>query len=315
MNREINVAITGIGSYVPEKMLTNKDLEKIVDTSDEWIKKRTGISERRILADEQKQVADIGFIAAKKALHNAGLQKKEIELVISVSASPEFNSWPSVAAIIAGKLSIITNAYDTQAACAGFASGLQNAFAQIKSSEYRKVLLVCPKAMSRLLNWKDRTTCILFGDAAAAVVLEKSEEPGIVGSIIKSDGRLHDILKVNSKIKMEGRKVFKEAIKCGEEIIPEILEKYELKIEDIDFFIPHQANQRITDSLCEKLNIPQEKTISNIAKYGNTSSASVPLAIDEIYREGRLKKGNLILTVSFGAGFTWGANIIRWIKD
>lgn len=313
-----NIGILGIGSYIPKCTITNEYLENNTDinTTNEWITQRTGIKERH-MANCKETVSDIGVKASEKAIKDAGIDKKDIDLIISVSGSPEYKSWPAVAPIIAGKLGINATAYDQQAACAGFVYGIQNAYAQIKSGEYETVLLVGPEIMTRLVKWdKDnRDTCVLFGDSSVALIIGKTEKSGIVGSVLKSEGKLYNILKVDQYIMMDGPEVYNKAISFGKEIIPEILEKYDIEIDSVNFFILHQANQRITDSIGKKLNIPEEKMVSNIERYGNTSSASIPLAIDEIYKERKLKKGDLILTVGFGAGMVYGANLIRWTKD
>ncbi len=325
-----NVGITGIGACLPEKIVTNKDLEAMVDTSDEWIKKRTGIEERRVLGVGQN-LSDLGAAAGIDAISNANIEPDDIDMVMVATGSPEL-VWPSTACLIQQKIGIKGQpAFDLQAACTGFTYGADIASHLVKSGRYRNILLIGAEAMTRYVDWSDRSTCILFGDAAAAVVIGEVEEGlGIISSDLGADGSGSDLLKMpnsgsvvdhgrsgdsfDQTIKMNGNEVFKFAIRTIPATIKSLLDKSEIKLEDIDLVVPHQANKRITYSVADKLGIPREKMVSNIEKYGNTGAASIPLALFDLYKSGRLKKGDNIITVGFGAGLTWGSNLIKWSK-
>jgi len=329
--KNISVGIVGIGSYVPEKVVTNTDLEKMVETSDEWIRTRTGIIERRIIAADEN-VSDLALRAAEKALTDAQLEPQEIDLIVVATASPEM-IWPSTACLVGQKLGIKCPAFDISAACTGFVYGLSVAGQFVASGEYRNVLLIGADALSRFVDWADRNVCILFGDGAGALVLREVEEGyGFLGSYLAADGSGADLLKIPAGgsalpgdektiqeglhyIKMNGNEVFKFAVYAMEDAIHQVLKKCHLKLSEIDYFIPHQANQRIIEAARNRLKIDQKKIISNIHKYGNTSTASIPLALEEIWREGRLKRGNLVLMIAFGGGLTWGANVLRWSRE
>lgn len=328
----VAAGITGIGSYVPRKVLTNRDLEKMIDTSDEWIRTRTGISERHIVS-EGTASSDLGVLAAEKALKSAGRSAEDIDMIVVSTASPDL-IWPSTACLIQAKLGASSaGAFDVQAACAGFVFALTVAAQFVESERCKVVLVVGAEAMSRFIDWTDRNTCVLFGDGAGALVLEKVEKGyGLLGSYLGSDGKGSHLLQIPAGgsarpaneetikenlhyIKMNGNEVFKFATRATIEAATEALKISGIKDEEVDFLIPHQANQRIIEAAASRLHITGDKVVSNINKYGNTSTASIPLAMDELWQAGKIKKGNIILTVGFGGGLTWGANVIRWSKE
>ncbi len=323
------VRVIGTGSYVPEKILTNFDLEKMVDTSDEWIVTRTGIKERRIASSEQA-TSDMVIEASKKALENAGLKAQDIDLIIIATVTPD-NLFPSTACWVQRALGIRNiPAFDISAACPGFLYALILAESLILSKKNRRVLVAGAEMLSKITNWEDRNTCVLFGDGAGVVILEESnDESGILSSYWAAEGSLGDLLiqpaggtrmpathdtveKKLHTVHMKGNEVFKHAVKKMGEAALKALSKAGLTGEDIDIFIPHQANIRIIEATCQRLKIPMEKTYINIHKYGNVSAATIPIALDELNREGKLKKGDIILMDSFGAGFTWASMVIRW---
>ncbi|MBI4654109.1 MAG: ketoacyl-ACP synthase III [Nitrospirae bacterium] len=321
--------ITGTGSYAPEKVLGNFDLEKMVDTSDGWITERTGIKERRIAKGIQS-ASDLGVEAAKKAIHMAGIMPKDIDMLIVATMSGDM-PMPSTASIIQEKLGIKNSpAFDINAACSGFIYGLEIADSFIKSGKFKKVLLVGTEVLSRFTDWEDRTTCVLFGDGAGAVIMEPTKRNrGIVSMQLHSDGSLWDLLCVPgggsrhpaSKetvkdrlhyIKMKGNKTFKVAVKALESLVVNTLKANKIKPSQIALLIPHQANLRIIQAVAKRLHLPMSKVVVNIDKYGNTSSASIPLALDEAVRAGRINDGDYILLEAFGGGLTWGAALIKW---
>ena len=323
------IGIIGTGSFLPKKVLTNFDLEKMVDTSDEWITTRTGIKERRII-EEDKNSSDMAIEASKLALKDADLEPADIDLVIVATMTSDMIT-PSTACIVQDKLGCKNAAaFDLSAACSGFVYGMSVAYGLIKSGVYKNILLVATEAMSRILDWKDRGTCILFGDGAgAAIISEVPEGRGIIAMELGSDGSGKDSLlipsggtaspmtheKLDNKeqyLKMEGSEVFKFAVRKIDETCKNLLKKCELESNDIDLFIPHQANTRIIDSAVKKLKIPKEKTFVNLNKYGNMSAASIPVALDEALKEGKIKDGDNILLVGFGGGLTWGSSILKW---
>jgi len=323
--------ITGLGSYVPPKTVTNKDLAATIDTTDEWIFGRTGISERHIAA-KGVNPSDLAVKAARKALKDAGREAADVDLIIVTSASPD-QLWPSTACLVQAKLGAVNaSAFDLQAACAGFVYALTVGSQFVETRRAKCVLVIGAETMSRLVDWTDRTTCVLFGDAAGAVVLERVEHGyGFMASFTGADGTGSDLLEVPAGgsampaseetvakrmhyIKMNGNEVYKFAARVSLEAAANVLRQAGLHRTDIDFFIPHQANARITEAAAKRLKLPPEKVVSNIEKYGNTSTASIPLALDELWQSGRLKYGNILLMVGFGGGLTWGANVIRWAK-
>lgn len=323
------IGIIGTGSFLPEKILTNHDLEKIVDTSDEWISTRTGIKERRIV-DTDKASSDMAIEASKKALKDANLTPEDVELVIVATMTSDMIT-PSTACIVQDKLGCKNAAaFDISAACSGFLYGLSVAYGLIKSGVYKNILLVATESMSRILDWEDRGTCILFGDGAGATVIsEVPEGKGLLEIDLGADGSGADLLLIPSGgsrcpstnetienrkqyLKMEGSEVFKFAVRKIDETCKNIMKQSGLEPEDIDLFIPHQANTRIIDSAVKKLKIPKEKTFINLNKYGNMSAASIPVALDEALKEGKIKDGNNIMLVGFGGGLTWGSAILKW---
>lgn len=321
-----NVEIIGTGSYVPQRIVTNDELSTIVETSDEWISTRTGISERRISLGEN--TSDLAAKAALEALKSAKLDAKDIDLIIIATTSPD-SYVPSTACIVQ-ELIGATNAvcFDVSAACTGFIFALNTAVQYIKTGEYKNALVVGAEVLSKIMDWKDRNTCVLFGDGSGAMVLRAGEE-GIIKTYMASDGVkgrefLHcfaaqnknpfmdNSLDVKDKITMSGKDVFKFAVKVMASSIEKVLETTQNSIEDIDYIVPHQANIRIIEFVAKKLKIDMNKFFVNLNKYGNTSGASIPLALDEMNKQGLLKKGNKVIFVGFGGGLTWGSVLVKW---
>ncbi len=321
--------IAGFGLGIPDRIMTNADLEKIVDTSDEWIITRTGIRERRIAPDDVN-VSDLAAEAGLDAIADAGLSAEDIDLIVVATGSPEL-IWPSTACLTQTKLGLDScPAFDLQAACSGFTYGMTVADGLIASGVYKTVLLIGAEVMSRFVDWKDRGTCVLFGDGAGAVVLRPAREGyGVKASVLGARGSGSDLLLIPAggsgrvcsaevvneeaqMIRMKGNEVYRFAVKILPENIEAVVAEAGLTLGDVDHIIPHQANQRIIEVAAERMGIERDKIISNIAKYGNTSAASIPIALAELDREGRLKPGDIIITVAFGAGLTWGANLLRW---
>jgi 3-oxoacyl-[acyl-carrier-protein] synthase-3 len=324
------VSIIGTGSYVPEKVLTNKDLEKIVDTTDEWIYSRTGMRERHIAADDEAS-SDLGAAAAKKALADAGIAADEIDLIIVATLSPDM-FFPSTACFVQDKIGA-KNAfcYDLGAACSGFLYALDVAKNQIATGSVNTALVIGSEKMSTFIDWKDRGTCILFGDGAGAAVLQAGGDGrGVMKSVMGSDGSLADLLwtpgggsrnpishdmidQGQQYLKMQGREVFKHAVVRMAEAVLESLEKNEVSVDDIKCFIPHQANIRIIHAIAKRLGVA-DRMYTNVDKYANTSSAALAIALDEAAKDGTLQKGDLVALTVFGGGFTWGANVLEWGK-
>ena len=321
--------IVGVGSYAPPKVLTNKDLEKMVDTSNEWIIGRTGIRERHI-ADDKTANSDIGLEAAKKALEDAQVKPEELDLIVVATVTPDF-VFPATACLIQDRLGAKkAAAFDLEAACSGFIYGLSVAKGFIVSGEYDTVLVIASETLTKITDWEDRATCILFGDGAGAAVLKPAEEgQGILSSYLRADGRNWDLLRVPAGgsrtpathdsvdkrlhyMKMEGNKVFKIAVQSMQEAALEGIKKAGIKIEELSLLIAHQANARIINAVAKRLGLPSEKVYINLDRYGNTSAASIPLALDEAVKKGRIKKGDLIILVAFGGGFTWASCVMRW---
>ena len=326
-----NVGIVGIGSYVPEKILTNFDIEKMVETSDEWIKTRTGIEQRRIAGDDEA-TSDLAFKAAQKALEDAGMTPDEIDLIVVATISPDMYT-PSTACIVQAKLGAPrAAAFDINAACTGFAYGITVASQFVLNGYYKNALVIGADKLSSIIDWKDRSTCILFGDGAGAVVLKTVENGyGILSTNIGADGTLGKSLtapschitleekeKRNSEnirtIRMDGSEVFKFAVRVLVSATTKALEDLNLKIDDVDLIVPHQANTRIIDAAAKRLGVSSEKIYSNISRYGNMSAASIPIALDDALREGKIKKGDLVVLVGFGGGLTWGSAVVKWCK-
>ena len=320
--------IAGTGSYVPERVLTNAELERLVATSDTWIVERTGIRERRIAAPGET-CSDLGTRAAERALEAAGVAAADLDLILVATCTGDA-PLPSTACLIQQRLGAVrAAACDLSAACCGFVYALGVGDAYVKTGS-RHVLVIGAEVMSMLMDWTDRGTCILFGDGAGAVVLSPSEgERGILSSHLHSDGNLWDLICVpggGSRIppsekmlaerlqymKMKGNETFKVAVKTLEEVAREALSANHLAVEDIDLYVPHQANLRIIKAVAERLGLPMEKVVLNMDRYGNTSAASIPLALDEAVREGRVKDGSLVMIEAFGSGLTWASAVIRW---
>ena len=325
------VGIIGIGSFVPEKILTNKDLEKIVDTNDEWISERTGIKVRHIVADGEN-TSDIAAKAAERALQDAGLTADDIDLIVVATATPDM-LFPSTACLVQTKLKAgKAAAYDLAAGCSGFMYAIVTASQFIKTGLYKHVLVIGAEALSRILDWTDRNTCVLFGDGAGAVVLgEVPEGYGILGSNLGADGSGGDLLCLPAGgtsrpateetvrerlhfVHMAGNEVFKFAVKVMGEAAINALEHAKIETSAVDWLIPHQANIRIIQSAAKRLKMPMEKVIVNVDRYGNTSSASIPIALEEAIHDGRIKSGQVITMVGFGAGLTWASAVMRWYR-
>ena len=315
--------IIGTGSYLPAKMLTNFDLEKIVETSHDWIVSRSGIHERHFAADNEL-TSDLALQASLRAIEAAGIGVDEIDLVIVATTSPD-QIFPSTACILQDKLGIKNcgAAFDMQAVCGGFIYALNTADLYIRGGQARTALVVGAEVLSRMLDWNDRTTCVLFGDGAGAVVLRASGTPGIVASKLHADGSHRGMLKVDGNvrngevqgdpfIKMDGKAVFKFAVKVLSEVVEEVLEENHLQGSDIAWLVPHQANIRIMEATAKKLGLSMDNVVVTVANHGNTSAASIPLALDTAVRDGRIKAGQNILLEAVGGGFTWGAVLIKW---
>lgn len=326
-----SVVISGIGSYAPSKVVTNDDLSKMVDTTDEWIRTRSGIRERRI-AGPDETTSDMAVHAAKAALADARMTAADIDLLIVATCTPD-SPLPSTACIVQHKLGVPAHAtcFDIVAACSGFLYALEIAYGQLLTNRYRRALIIGSEKLSSVTDWTDRTTCVLFGDAAGAAVLQKVDQPGvgIIGSDLGADGEFADNLYIPSGgsrcpassktvegrehfIRMNGREVFKTAVRVMETVAREMMEQHQVTADQISLVVPHQANIRIIESLSGSLKMPMEKFFINLDRYGNTSSATIPLALDEARRAGRIKPGDLTLLVAFGAGLTYGAALVRW---
>jgi 3-oxoacyl-[acyl-carrier-protein] synthase-3 len=321
--------IIGTGSYLPERVLTNFDLEKTLDTSDEWIFTRTGIRERRI-AGEGEYTSDLGTKAAQRALDMAGLSAADIDLILVATVTGDF-SWPATACLVQSQLGAERAfAFDLSAACSGFVYGLATADSFLRAGTARRALVIGAEIFSRIVDWEDRTTCVLFGDAAGAVVLERQEEGGgILSTHLHTDGSNWELLyqlgfgsrnpqsvrgqkKKLPYIQMQGNEVFKVAVRSLSEVALEALQANHLTVDDLDYFIPHQANRRILEATAKRLGLPMEKVVMNVSRVGNTSGASIPVALDELNRSGKLSEGDILLLDAFGGGFTWGSALIRW---
>lgn len=326
-----NVCVTGVGSYLPGRVLTNSDLEKIVDTSDEWITTRTGIKERRI-ADKREATSDLAIQAAKKAIGQAKIRPEEIDLIIVATVTPDMIT-PAAACIVQKALGCSKAvAFDLNAACTGFIYALSCAKQFLLNDEYKIALVIGAETLSRVTDFSDRNTCVLFGDGAGAVILQvknESERRGILSSFLASDGTYTDLLKIPAGgsrrpatletvkgklhyLKMNGNEVFKLAVQKMIEAALKALKSSKVKCDELDLVIPHQANIRIIEAMAKRLKIPMEKVLLTIQKYGNISAATTPIALEEAVLEGKIKKGNLVELVAFGAGLTWGAAVIKW---
>ena len=306
--------IISTGSYLPEKILTNKDIEKIVDTSHEWIIDRTGIEQRHIASHEESSV-DMAFKASNEAVKKSNKDIQEIDMIVVATTTPE-RKFPSTAVLLQNQLDLKNAfAFDVNAACTGFIYALDIADKYIKIGAAKNVLVVGTEKITSLLDWKDRNTCVLFGDGAGAIILSESDKPGIISNTIGSDGSYKDLLTVNTDpefIEMKGNDVFKIAVNTLGKLALDTLKKNNLTADDLDWFIPHQANSRIITAIAKKINLPVEKIILTVNKHGNTSAASIPLALDDANNRKLLKKDNLIILEAFGAGFTWGSTLIKF---
>lgn len=313
--------IIGCGHYLPERIVSNYELERTIDTSDEWIRSRTGILQRHIAANDEYS-SHLAYKASLNAIADAKIEISSIDLIIVCTTTPD-NSFPATAARLQGYLGLGNiPSFDLQAVCAGFIYGLHVADSLIKSGQYKNILLVCSEKMSSLIDWTDRSTCVLFGDGAGAVVLSHSDSDSkIIDSIISSDGSLYEILAttggvssngISGKIQMEGSAIFRNAIEKMSSCVLDVLKKNNISVDQIDYFIPHQANIRIIQAITERLRVNEDKVIKTIDKHANCSAASIPLALSELKLTKSLKSGDMILFTAFGAGLTWGAAIIRW---
>lgn len=318
--------ILGCGAYLPEKIVTNADLSKFLDTSDDWITERTGIQQRHIAADGET-TSDIGLAAAKEALERTGVDAKDIDLIILATSTPD-QTFPASAVAIQAQLGITHGcAFDLQAVCSGFVYALATADNFLKSGQYKRALVIGAETFSRILDWEDRSTCVLFGDGAGAVVVESrpvdgaSDARGIIASELRSDGRYRDKLYVDGgpsstrtvgHLRMNGREVFRHAVTNISQVIQDTLACTNYTTKDVDWFVPHQANKRILDGTANKIGLDREKIVMTVHKHANTSAASIPLALNEAYEDGRLQEGHLVLMEAMGGGFTWGAVLARW---
>lgn len=321
----MSIRIVGTGSALPEKRVFNTDLEKMMDTSDEWIRERTGIGSRYVSTGET--VADLSEQACLRALENAGYQAEQIELLLVATCSPEQNV-PSVACQVQSRIGADNAvAMDLNAACAGFLFALNTVYAYVQAGIYKNALVVGAEGLSKILDWNDRSTCILFGDGAGAVVVEKTEEGGMLGFVQHSDGKRGGVLSCETRalenafvsvpmespyVQMDGREVFAFAVRQVPAGILEVLEKAGKSVEDIDLFVLHQANRRIIEGISKRLNVPMEKLPINLDRVGNMSSAAIPTLLDELNRQGVLKRGMTLVLSGFGAGLTWGASVLEW---
>ncbi|MFV2055017.1 MAG: beta-ketoacyl-ACP synthase III [Thiohalomonadales bacterium] len=318
--------IIGTGSFLPEKILTNSDLERLVDTTDQWITDRTGIKKRHIAA-ESETTCDLAEQASINALQSAGISADELNMIIVATTTPD-QVFPSTACLLQERLGITHGApaFDIQAVCTGFVYALSVADQYIRNGMAKNVLVVGAETLSRILDWTDRGTCVLFGDGAGAVVLQASDEPGILSTHIHADGQYKDLLSVSSGISkkysdivdgtafmtMEGNEVFKMAVNTLGRIVDETLLANKFEKSDIDWLVPHQANVRIINATAKKLKMPMEQVVVTVQEHGNTSAASVPLALDVAIRDGRIKPGQMLLLEAFGGGFTWGSALVRY---
>ena len=311
-----------VGAYVPKKKVTNFDLEKIVDTSDEWITKRTGIKERYFVEDEV--TSDLATKAGEIAIKRAGLKSSDIDMVILATITPDYFAMPSTACVVAENLGIKAPAFDISAACTGFIYALAQAKAFIESGVNKNILIIGAEALSKIIDFKDRTTCVIFGDGAGAAVISATEnrDEAILDIDINADGSYQDYLITpgrgvkygcdteNIYLQMKGNETFKVAVKTLSQSVRDILDRNGMTSDNIEWFIPHQANYRIIDAVARAIKMPAEKSVLTVSKYGNTSSASIPMAINDMYEEGRLKKGDMMLLDAFGGGFTWGSALV-----
>jgi len=317
--------IAGIGSYLPEKVVTNKDLEQMMDTSDEWIQERTGIKRRHVVAPDE-YTSTIGVKAARRAMEEAGVGPEDIDLIVVGTCTPD-KVFPSTACIIQHQLGIRGGAaFDVNAACSGFVYGLDLANRYIRTGGAKTALVIGAETLSRITNWEDRGTAVLFGDGAGCVVLQASDEPGILATHVHADGQYEDLLQVptgisvaydktqagGAFIEMNGNAVFKRAVATFDSMARETVADLDGELGDIDWFVPHQANMRIIKAAAKKLDMPMERVIATVDEHANTSGASIPLALDRAVRDGRIQRGDMLMFAAFGAGFTWGSAMIKY---
>lgn len=317
--------ITGTGSYLPDNIITNKDLEKMVDTTDQWIRERTGI-ERRHIAIEGQTTVDLAEQAAKNAIDAAGIKAEDIDLIVFATSTPD-KIFPSSACLLQARLGIHgCPAFDIQAVCSGFVYALATAEKFIKTGSSKKALVIGAEVFSRIINWEDRGTCVLFGDGAGAVILEADEETGILSTHIHADGQYADLLQVpcgiadgydqvkagRAFVEMKGNEVFKVAVNTLGKIVDETLAANQMQKSEIDWLVPHQANLRIISATAKKLNMSMDQVVVTVNEHGNTSAASIPLALDVAVRDGRIKRNEVLLLEAFGGGFTWGSALLRY---
>ncbi|MBL4597029.1 MAG: ketoacyl-ACP synthase III [Robiginitomaculum sp.] len=317
--------IAGVGSYLPEKVLTNQDIAKMVDTTDEWIRSRTGIQKRHIAAEGQT-TSMLATMAAKRALEAAGMEAGELDMIVLATATPDL-TFPATATMVQREIGMLRGfAFDINAVCSGFLYALAVADSFVARGQVRTAMIIGAETFSRILDWEDRTTCVLFGDGAGAMVLRGEPgapgmgERGVIHTHLRSDGRFEELLYVDGgpsrtqtvgHLRMSGNKVFRHAITNISGAIVRVLDDAGLNTSDIDWFVPHQANERILEGISKKLGLPKERVISTVREHGNTSAASIPLALDVAIQDGRIKQGDLVLFEALGGGFTWGAALVR----
>lgn len=322
----IRAVIRGVGAYLPKKILSNHDLTRLVDTSDSWIRERTGIEQRHIAADDEL-TSDLGIAAARQALVRAGVDPVDVDLIVCATATPD-RTFPATAVRIQAGLGVTKGAaFDVQAVCSGFIYALAVADNFLRTGQFKRAIVVGAEVFSRILDWKDRGTCVLFGDGAGAVVLEAQtqlgnrDDRGILATRIRSDGRFEDLLyvdggpgstKTTGHLRMNGREVFRHAVQKISGIMEETLVAAGYAPDEVDLYVPHQANRRILDGIAKRLEIPAEKVVITLAKHGNTSAASIPLALNQAFEDHLLKERQLVLMEAMGGGFTWGAALVRW---
>jgi 3-oxoacyl-[acyl-carrier-protein] synthase-3 len=322
----IRSVVRGVGAYLPKRIVTNAEMSKLVDTSDEWIVERTGIRQRHIAADNEI-TSDLAIAAAKQALVRAAIDPVDIDLIICATTTPD-RTFPATAVKIQSGLGVTKGAaFDIQAVCSGFVYAMATADTFLRTGQFQRALVVGAETFSRLLDWTDRSTCVLFGDGAGAVVLEaipqsgQSTDRGILATKIRSDGRFEDLLyvdggpgstKTTGHVRMNGREVFRHAVQKISGVIEETLVASGFAVRDIDLFVPHQANQRILDGIAKKLGVSEDKIISTLALHGNTSAASIPLALNSAFEQHRIKDGSVVLMEAIGGGLSWGAVLVRW---
>jgi 3-oxoacyl-[acyl-carrier-protein] synthase-3 len=325
VTKVLRSVVTGVGGYLPEKVVTNTDLSQIVDTSDEWIRERTGIRERR-MADNEEAASDLAVVAAQRALAAAGRTAQDVDLIVVATTTPDL-TFPATAAIVQRKIGApVGVAFDVQAVCSGFVYALSVADGFVARGRSRCALVIGAETMTRLMDWTDRGTCVLFGDGAGAVVLEPAQgdgttaDRGLLGFALRADGTKQDLLYVDGGVsttgtrghlRMQGNQVFRHAVVNISEAIHAAAEDAGIPVDSVDWFIPHQANQRILEGVARRVGIDEAKVISTVAQHANTSAASIPLALDEGVRDGRVKKGDLLLLEAMGGGLTWGACVLR----